>query len=239
MATKSGFTESFFDCPDGGSLYFRSYGNPNNQPVLCMHGLTRNANDFHQLAQFLQQSFYVISVDQRGRARSSYLKDPMAYSPETYLTDMTNLIEHLGFKKVYLVGTSMGGFMAMTMSAFDPILFPKIVLNDCGPEIGSTGVNNIASYLGKGEIFKSKDDAFTTIQQRHLPAFPNFSNQEWNDHIFANMKENKDGSWQFDYDQSIRVLFEAASPSATDLWPIWEAINSEILLFKGELSTLL
>ena len=163
----------------------------------------------------------------------------MAYSPETYLTDMTNLIEHLGFKKVYLVGTSMGGFMAMTMAAFDPILFPKIVLNDCGPEIGSTGVNNIASYLGKGEIFKSKDDAFTTIQQRHMPAFPNFSNQEWNDHIFANMKENKDGSWQFDYDQSIRVLFEAASPSATDLWPIWEAISSEILLFKGELSTLL
>ena len=107
MATKSGFTESFFDCPDGGSLYFRSYGNPNNQPVLCMHGLTRNANDFHQLAQFLQHSFYVISVDQRGRARSSYLKDPMAYSPETYLTDMTNLIEHLGLKKVYLVGTSM------------------------------------------------------------------------------------------------------------------------------------
>ena len=239
MATKSGFIESFFDCPDGGSLYFRSYGNPNNQPVLCMHGLTRNANDFHQLAQFLQQSFYVISVDQRGRARSSYLKDPMAYSPETYLTDMTNLIKHLGFKKVYLVGTSMGGFMAMTMSAFDPILFPKIVLNDCGPEIGSTGVNNIASYLGKGEIFKSKDHAFTTIQQRHMPAFPNFSNQEWNDHIFANMKENKDGSWQFDYDQSIRVLFEAASPSATDLWPIWEAISSEILLFKGELSTLL
>ena len=194
---------------------------------------------YTQLAQFLQKSFYVISVDQRGRARSSYLKDPMAYSPETYLTDMTNLVDHLGFKKVYLVGTSMGGFMAMTMSAFDPILFPKIVLNDCGPEIGSTGVNNISSYLGKGEIFKSKEDAFTTIQQRHMPAFPNFSNQEWNDHIFANMKENKDGSWQFDYDQSIRVLFEAASPSAIDLWPIWEAISSEILLFKGELSTLL
>ena len=89
MATKSGFTESFFECPDAGSLYFRSYGNPKNQPVLCMHGLTRNANDFHQLAQFLQQSFYVISVDQRGRARSSYLEDPMAYSPETYLSDMT------------------------------------------------------------------------------------------------------------------------------------------------------
>ena len=239
MATKSGFTESFFDCPDGGSLYFRSYGNPNNQPVLCMHGLTRNANDFHQLAQFLQKSFYVISVDQRGRARSSYLKDPIAYSPETYLTDMTNLIGHLGLKKVYLVGTSMGGFMAMTMAAFDPILFPKIVLNDCGPEIGSTGVNNIASYLGKGEIFKSKEDAFKAIQQRHMPAFPNFSNQEWNDHIFANMKENKDGSWQFDYDQSIKVVFESASPSDTDLWPIWEAITSKILLFKGELSTLL
>ena len=239
MATKSGFTESYFECPDGGSLYFRSYGSPKNQPVLCMHGLTRNANDFHQLAQYLQPSFYVISVDQRGRARSSYLEDPMAYSPETYLSDMTNLISHLGFKKVYLIGTSMGGFMAMTMAAFDPTLFPKIVLNDCGPEIGSTGVNNIASYLGKGEIFKSKADAFTTIQQRHMPAFPNFSNQEWNDHIFANMKENKDGSWQFDYDQNIKVLFEAASPSSTDLWPIWELITSKILLFKGELSTLL
>jgi hypothetical protein len=35
------------------------------------------------------------------------------------------------------------------------------------------------------------------------------------------------------------VLFEAASPSTTDLWPIWEAVTSEVLLFKGELSTLL
>ena len=67
----------------------------------------------------------------------------------------------------------------------------------------------------------------------------NFSNEEWNDHIFANMKKNKDGSWQFDYDQNIKILFESASPSSTDLWPIWEVITSEVLLFKGELSTLL
>ena len=37
MATKPGFTESFFECPDGGSLYFRSYGNPKtNQSFACM-----------------------------------------------------------------------------------------------------------------------------------------------------------------------------------------------------------
>ena len=128
MATKSGFTESFFDCPDGGSLYFRSYGNPNNQPVLCMHGLTRNANDFHQLAQFLQESFYVISVDQRGRARSSYLKDPMAYSPETYLTDMTNLIGHLGLKKVYTI-------LERSKSINDAIVNGEKYLIEIGSEI--------------------------------------------------------------------------------------------------------
>ena len=103
------YNEDFLTLQDGGSLFYKMYGNSSAHPVLCMHGLTRNSKDFNELAEYLSDEFFVITVDQRGRGESSYIEDHQKYTPKTYISDMYELIQSLNFKKCYLIGTSMGG----------------------------------------------------------------------------------------------------------------------------------
>ena len=45
------FTDRHWQSPDGLTLRFRDYGSATRRPpVICLHGLTRNARDFEDLA---------------------------------------------------------------------------------------------------------------------------------------------------------------------------------------------
>ena len=233
------YNEDFLALQDGGSLFYRTYGDPCATPVLCMHGLTRNSKDFRELAEHLSDKFFVITVDQRGRGRSSYIEDHQKYTPLTYINDMHELINSFNFKQCYLIGTSMGGFMAMAMSAMNSVLFSKIVLNDCGPEIHQVGIDNISTYLGKNESFESIDEAVSILKARHGSNFPLLTDLDWKRHCLNNLKINEDHSYNFDYDQNIRVVYETAKLNLGDMWNIWEEIDSSIFVIRGALSQLL
>ena len=70
------YSDRFWTSPDGLKLHFRDYpaaeGAPGDRPpVLCMHGLTRNARDFDILAEHLAQSGWRVIVPvMRGRGDS-------------------------------------------------------------------------------------------------------------------------------------------------------------------------
>ena len=233
------YNEDFLTLQDGGSLFYKTYGNSSAHPILCMHGLTRNSKDFNELAEYLSDEFFVITADQRGRGESSYIEDHQKYTPKTYISDMYELIQSLNFKECYLIGTSMGGFMAMTMSAMNSVLFPKIVLNDCGPEIHQVGIDKISTYLGKNESFESIDEAVAILKTRHESNFPSLTDTDWKRYCTNNLKINEDHSYNFDYDQNIRVVYETAKLNLGDMWNIWEEINSNIFVIRGALSQLL
>ena len=45
------YTDRHWQSPDGLTLRFRDYGSATGRPpVICLHGLTRNARDFEDLA---------------------------------------------------------------------------------------------------------------------------------------------------------------------------------------------
>ena len=85
-----------------------------------MHGLTRNSADFEALAGHLSGQYQLIVPDQRGRGRSEYDPDPENYTPAVYVQDMFALIDGLRLAKLGLIGTSLGGLMAMMMAAISP-----------------------------------------------------------------------------------------------------------------------
>ncbi|MEM7023734.1 MAG: alpha/beta fold hydrolase, partial [Pseudomonadota bacterium] len=85
--------------------------------VLCVHGLTRNARDFDQLAADLAAEMRVICPDMVGRGRSDRLMDPEHYVLPTYMSHMVQLIEKMNLDEVDWVGTSMGGMIGMALAA--------------------------------------------------------------------------------------------------------------------------
>ena len=108
------YTDQYWMSPDGLKLHYRDYAGRDDRPVvLCLHGLTRNARDFADLAEHLSGDWRVIVPEMRGRGMSEYAKDSSSYSPITYVADVEALLAELGITRFVSIGTSMGGLMTM------------------------------------------------------------------------------------------------------------------------------
>ena len=236
----------FYQSKDGLRLYARDYPCQDKYIVLpkiifCMHGLTRNSSDFGKLAEHLSQHYRVICVDNRGRGKSAYDSNPANYISLTYAEDMFILLDQLDIQKVILCGTSMGGIMAFIMAAMQPNRISGIIINDVGPELEPKGIQRIASYVGKTTQVNSWTDAVAITKAINQSAFPNFTDEEWED-FARNIFKDDNGKLSLDYDPDIAIPFkDMDTRSATsDLWPQFEAIVSiPMLLIRGANSDLI
>ena len=155
------YTETIWTSHDGLRLYTRVYAgpNPSAKTVLCLHGLTRNSRDFEDLAPHLQGRYRVIVPDVRGRGLSARDSNPQNYQPAIYLQDILGLMDTLGVERSSIIGTSMGGLLAMLMGVAQRARVAAMVLNDMGPEVDPKGLERIKGYAGRLPPPKSWDDA--------------------------------------------------------------------------------
>jgi pimeloyl-ACP methyl ester carboxylesterase len=150
------YEDRFWTSSDGLNLHYRNYPGPDaaeKLPVLCLHGLTRNARDFAALAEALSAKRRVIVPEMRGRGLSDYAPDSDTYSPLTYVTDVEKLLTEQGITRLVVIGTSMGGLMTMLMAAAKPGRMSAVVMNDIGPELNPDGIARISGYVGQGRSY--------------------------------------------------------------------------------------
>ncbi|MBH5321944.1 alpha/beta fold hydrolase [Aurantiacibacter sediminis] len=222
------------------TLFARDSGG-HGKPLLLMHGLTRNSADFEPLAEHLAPGYRLIIPDQRGRGLSDYDKDPANYRPDIYAQDMFALLASLDIGSTGIVGTSMGGLIALTMNAMKPDAFPAIIFNDVGPELALPGLERIASYVGNDTVFADWDEAAKACAVTNGEAFPEFSDDDWRAWAGRTCRKLPDGRIAFAYDKAIASGFanlgEAPKP---DLWPVWQMLGeTPVLVVRGAVSDLL
>ena len=80
---------------------------------------------------------HVLALDFRGHGDSGWHSDG-DYAFQRQLSDTIAFLEMLGVSKVSLIGSSLGGAVAMVLGAIKSDLTERIVLNDIGPEINPT-----------------------------------------------------------------------------------------------------
>lgn len=236
------FDDFYFPSADQRlQLYARIYPG-DGPPIVMMHGLTRNAVDFEGLAEHLAGSYQLIVPDQRGRGRSDYDPEPAHYVPMTYCLDMMGLVDRLALEQPLLIGTSMGGLMAMIMANMRPDAFRGIILNDIGPEVDQAGLDRIASYVGQTHAITNWSDAAHYCQQTNGYAFPNFTDSDWDAFAKRVFREGPEGTPQLAYDPAIAAGLDTSNPSAVppDLWPMWQGLaTAPTLAIRGEISDIL
>ncbi|RKQ71880.1 pimeloyl-ACP methyl ester carboxylesterase [Litorimonas taeanensis] len=237
------YSDIFYESPDGLTLYARDYGPNSDKPVLlCLHGLSRNSADFHELALYLRSDFRIISVDQRGRGRSDYDSNTDNYRPDIYCGDMFALLEHLNLKEVIAIGTSMGGIMTMMMAAMRPSIFRAAIINDIGPEIDDAGLNRIKGYVGKTGVFESWDAAVAALKDQGQDIFLDFTDTDWLAFAHRTCEPIEGGQVKFAYDPAISKPFKSddTASAPVDMWPIFAALNPiPVMTIRGQGSDIL
>lgn len=233
----------YYTAPDGLTLYARDYGGEfGSPPLLCMHGLTRNSADFHNLALTLNDKYRVISVDQRGRGLSDSDANTGNYRPDVYCADMFALLTHLKLPRVTAIGTSMGGLMIMMMASMRPKIFNGVIINDIGPEINPAGLERIKGYVGHSGPFVDWAAAEAAIISQGPDVFPDYKDQDWQDFARRTCRERPDGQIEFAYDAAISdpITADEAAAVPPDLWPVFDALSTvPLLVIRGELSDIL
>jgi pimeloyl-ACP methyl ester carboxylesterase len=234
------FIDVFYTSDDGLRLYARDYPGPGaGAPcVLCLPGLTRNSKDFASLAAALSRTHRVICPDQRGRGRSERDPQPERYRPERYVADMLRLLDVLRIESVSLVGTSLGGMMAILLMAHAPQRIRAAVLNDVGPEIDPRGIARISAYVGKLAPVTNWPEAVARAAQVNGPAFPHYADADW-EAMARSIYVMVDGAPVADYDPAI-AQGVASGSAVPDLWPLFErCAGHPMLAIRGELSDIL
>ena len=91
-------------------MAYLEWGDPRNRDVLiCVHGLTRAARDFDEVARALCDHYRVVCPDVAGRGDSDRLADPMLYVVPQYAADMVTLIARLDVESVIQPARTQGG----------------------------------------------------------------------------------------------------------------------------------
>jgi len=230
--------------PDGLALFARAYGPKEARlTVLCLHGLTRNHQDFEPMIAALPGRFRYIAVDVRGRGRSAYDPQPKNYAPQVYAKDMLALLDHLGVRRAALVGTSMGGLISLLMIRKAPERVAGIVLNDVGPVVEQAGLDRIASYAGKMPPVTDWASAAAAVKTLQGAVFPDMPEERWMEFARRTYRETAEGAVVPDYDPNIAASLGKVKPGALTHFALWRifgaAKKAPLLLLRGETSDIL
>ncbi|AAK25596.1 conserved hypothetical protein [Caulobacter vibrioides CB15] len=251
------FTDFFWTSHDGLTLHARDYAPVDaarGAPVICIHGLTRNARDFEDLApRIAAMGRRVLAVDIRGRGLSACDPQPLNYHPGTYAADIVALLAATEIERAVFVGTSMGGLITMVLTSLQPEAIAGAVLNDVGPELSPVGLARIAGYTGLASRFATWDEAVAYARAINAAAFPGFGAQDWD--VFARRLFDQEGDgFVLAYDPDISAPIKAAAQAAAktqaeggqalappDMYPLFRALakNRPLLLVRGAISDLI
>jgi pimeloyl-ACP methyl ester carboxylesterase len=234
-------SSNFYSSDDGLKLHYRDLGNDNGKYVIvCIPGLTRNSRDFDGFASRYAKNNRVICVDLRGRALSDYDKNWKNYHPLTYAKDVWTLLDKLSIQKVVIMGTSLGGLIAMVMSFQNNERIAGVILNDIGPEIDAMGLERIKKYAGLLPPIETWQEACEQTKQVYGPWLKGLDDSHWIKLAKRAYKLNSLNQPVLDMDVNISRAIKEVGPQKGDPWQLFDSLkNTETLVLRGELSDIL
>jgi pimeloyl-ACP methyl ester carboxylesterase len=235
------YRERHLSAQDGLQLYYRDYGDEGGSkiPLLCLSGLTRNSQDFADLAERFAASRRVICPDYRGRGRSAYDPDWRNYDPMIYLNDIGHILMANDIHRFVVIGTSLGGLLAMGLAVTRPTGIAAAVINDIGPDVDPGGLARIIAFIGADRPQPDWPSAVAMLRQS-LPRLAIRDAPWWERFARATYREGKDGLLHFDWDIALAEPLRRGRGEIQDLWPIFRALrDTPVLAVRGAISDVL
>jgi len=182
-------------------------------PILFLEGLGYSMWMW-KYQNFCSNEYQCIYLDNRGVGKSSPLKQP--YSTELFAMDAISILDHLGIESAYILGVSMGGFIAQEIARIAPKRIKGLILvsTSCGGKksipMSQKVYNEMTKTLNGESLY---DKLKRTMSLAFTEEFLKSKNKEFEDIIVERMKTPTDEK-QLIY-QSLSVLnFDAYSENS-------------------------
>ena len=215
------------------SLHYLDWGTRGLPPLVCLHGITQTAHSWDEVAPALARTHHVRALDQRGHGDSTWAPDG-DYRIATQNRDVEAFLQDVGAAPAVLVALSMGGLVALTLTARAPHLVRALVVVDIAPEVQRGGVDNIRSFVAATDEL----DTFEDFVGRAHAFNPRRSIENIRERLHHNLKQLPNGRWTWKYDPQLRNPARVAE-GMSDLWHEVEKIRCPVLIVRGGESDIL
>ena len=223
---------------NGLDLHYLDWGNVGAPPVVCVHGYTSSAEAFNALARHFHDRFHIVAPDVRGHGESAWSPDS-AYQYRDQVADLAGLVDQLGLARFTLIGTSMGGIIAMAFAAAHAARLVGLVINDIGPDV-EEGSQRITQMVGgRPDEFATLEDAMA-YRREISPVTASRPMSDQREVALGVLRQQADGRWVWKMDPAyIRQRVQHGAPPRPALWPVLKSLPCPTLVVWGTESDVL
>jgi pimeloyl-ACP methyl ester carboxylesterase len=231
MTTRSQPTKKTLTA-NGLRLNYLEWGDAAALPVVCVHGYTGSAQAFNALARHTGDRAHIIAPDVRGHGESAWSPEG-AYQYEDQAADLAALVDRLELQRFVLIGTSMGGIIAMAYAAHHATRLRGLAINDIGPD-PEAGSQRITGLVGsRPEDFASLDAAME-YRREVSPITAGRPLDDQRELALGVLRQLPDGRWGWKMDPAyIEQRVARGAPPRPALWPVLEALPCATLVVWG------
>lgn len=126
MNKQTDFIKGYAD-NQGIKLYFERRGQ--GEPLILIAGGGGDAGYFTKLADYLKDTFTVITYDRRGYSRSTR-PEANFFNIQEHVADIQAILDEIGFQKAHIVGNSAGAMIALELARMMPEISEKIIVHE-------------------------------------------------------------------------------------------------------------
>jgi len=223
---------------NGLRVHYLDWGNPGAPPVVCVHGYTSSAQAFNALARRFHDRYHFVAMDVRGHGESAW-SPAGAYQYRDQVGDLAAVVDKLGLSRFTLIGTSMGGIIAMAYAGAHPDRLTHLVINDIGPDV-EVGSQRITQMVGsRPDEFGALDDAMAYRRQMS-PIVAGRTLDDQRELALGVLRQRPDGRWIWKMDPAyIQQRVKIGPPERPALWPALQGVTCPTLVVWGSDSDVL
>ena len=228
------------------SLNYVDWGNEDAPPLILVHGGRDHARAWDDVAIGLRAQFHVIAPDLRGHGDSQWA-DAGGYPLVNFVFDLAELIHHLGYPKVTLVGHSLGGNIALRMAGIYPEKIGKLIcIEGLGPSPSAARQLADQPVTARLQGWVDEQRKLAAHTPRGYPSLETAISRmrEQNPHLSADLarhltvhgvRQNDDGSYIWKFDPYLRS-WPPIDLTRAEIIDLWKNITCPVLLVYGSAS---
>lgn len=210
-------------------IYYRLTGE--GQPLVFIHGILGFWRNFYSISQAFKKNYISLLYDQRGHGRSLH-KEP--YTVLQLAQDLKDLLEHLQWSKVILVGHSLGAYVSFLFAHHYPEYVKKMIVVDATPWplfVSAGRIKSILLNLPDSFPDRSKSREFFKQSVQN-----DIFSKDMADFLMASLEQKNDGVMTFLFDKKglLKLLINVRENDYSS--PV-KTLKVPTLVLRGEHST--